>query len=54
MFMAALCADQMRWRENIGEGIEAIEQAPFLTEEQKRDILYNNAVRFLHLDRDLQ
>jgi len=44
---------QMRWPEKIGEGIEAIEQAPFLTEEQKRDILYHNAVRFLRLEPDL-
>lgn len=42
-------SDQMRWPEKIGEAIEAIEQAPFLTEEQKRDILYHNAVRFLRL-----
>lgn len=40
-------SDQMRWPEKIGEGIEAIENAPFLTEAQKRDILHNNAVRFL-------
>jgi predicted TIM-barrel fold metal-dependent hydrolase len=45
-------SDQMRWPEKIGEAIDAIEQAPFLTEEQKRDILYHNAVRFLRLDRD--
>ncbi len=45
-------SDQMRWPDKIGEGIEAIEQAPFLTEEQKRDILYNNAVRFLRLDQE--
>jgi predicted TIM-barrel fold metal-dependent hydrolase len=45
-------SDQMRWPEKIGEAIEAIEQAPFLTEEQKRDILYYNAVRFLRLERD--
>jgi uncharacterized protein len=44
-------SDQMRWPEKIGEGIEAIEQAPFLAEEQKRDILYHNAVRFLRLER---
>jgi predicted TIM-barrel fold metal-dependent hydrolase len=42
-------SDQMRWPEMIAEAIEAIEQAPFLTEEQKRDILYNNAARFLRL-----
>ena len=43
-------SDQMRWPEMIGKGIEAIEEADFLTDEQKRDILYNNAVRFLKLD----
>jgi len=32
-----------------GEGIRAIVEADFLTEAQKRDILYNNAVRFLRL-----
>jgi predicted TIM-barrel fold metal-dependent hydrolase len=42
-------SDQMRWPQKIGKGIEAIEQAPFLTAEQKRDILYNNAARFLRL-----
>jgi hypothetical protein len=43
-------SDQMRWPEKIGEAIEAIEEADYLTEEQKRDILYNNAARFLRLD----
>ena len=43
-------SDQMRWPEKIGEGIEAIQEAPFLTEEQKRDILYHNAARFLKLE----
>ncbi len=42
-------SDQMRWPEMIGEGIKAIQNADFLTEEEKRDILYNNAVRFLRL-----
>jgi len=42
-------SDQMIWPEVIGENIEAIEAADFLTEEQKRDILYNNAARFLRL-----
>jgi uncharacterized protein len=45
-------SDQMRWPEKIGEAIKAIEQAPFLTKEQKRDILYHNAVRFLRLEQD--
>jgi len=43
-------SDQMRWPEMIGKGIEAIEKADFLTAEQKRDILYNNAATFLHMD----
>jgi predicted TIM-barrel fold metal-dependent hydrolase len=43
-------SDQMRWPEKIGDGIAAIEQAPFLTEEQKRDILFSNAAQFLRLD----
>lgn len=30
-------------------GIDAIEQAPFLSERQKRDILYDNAMRFFRL-----
>jgi uncharacterized protein len=45
-------SDQMRWPEKIGKGIDAIEQAPFLSEEQKRDVLHNNAVRFLRLKQD--
>jgi predicted TIM-barrel fold metal-dependent hydrolase len=43
-------SDQMRWPEKIGEAIEAIEEADYLSEEQKRDILYNNAARFLRLE----
>jgi len=45
-------SDQMIWPEVIGENIEAIEAADFLTEEQKRDILYNNAARFLRLSEE--
>lgn len=43
-------SDQMRWPEMIGKAIEAIEEADFLTEDQKRDILFNNAARFLKMD----
>lgn len=43
-------SDQMQWPETIGVAIESIETAPFLTEEQKRDIFYNNAARFLRLE----
>jgi uncharacterized protein len=42
-------SDQMVWPEKIGEAVDAIEQAPFLTDEQKRDIFYNNASHFLRL-----
>jgi hypothetical protein len=41
--------DQMRWPESIGMAIEAIQSAGVLTAEQKRDILYQNAARFLRL-----
>ncbi len=43
-------SDAAMWPQVIGIGIEAIESADFLTETQKRDILYNNAARFLRLD----
>lgn len=42
-------SDQMVWPELIGAAIETIESAPFLSEEQKHDIFYNNAARFLGL-----
>jgi uncharacterized protein len=43
--------DQGVWPELIERSIEAIEKAPFLTARQKRDILYNNAARFLRLSK---
>lgn len=42
-------SDQMIWPGVIEPSIEAIEKAPFLSAAQKRDILYNNAARFLRL-----
>lgn len=42
-------SDQMYWPGAIGAAIDAIEDAPFLSAEQKRDIFYNNAARFLRL-----
>ncbi|MGE9310319.1 amidohydrolase family protein [Niabella sp. CJ426] len=42
-------SDQMIWPQTIRVGIESIMSAPFLTEPQKRDILYNNAAKFLRL-----
>lgn len=44
--------DQMRWPNSIGLAIAAVESADFLSEEQKRDILYNNAARFLKLSEE--
>jgi predicted TIM-barrel fold metal-dependent hydrolase len=43
-------SDEMVWPETIRVAIESIESADFLSEEQKRDIFYNNAARFLRLD----
>jgi uncharacterized protein len=42
-------SDQMNWPAAIEHGIEAIESAAFLAPKQKRDILYDNAARFLRL-----
>jgi len=42
-------SDQMRWPAVISSAVEAIQSATFLSAEQKRDIYYNNAVRFLRL-----
>ena len=42
-------SDQMVWPGLIEPAIRSIEQAPFLTPKQKRDIFYNNAARFLRL-----
>lgn len=43
-------SDQMVWPETIERAIAVIEEAPFLSPAQKRDIFYNNAARFLRLD----
>jgi len=45
-------SDQMIWPGVIEPAIAAIEDAPFLTAQQKRDILYNNAARFLRLSEE--
>ncbi|HWT12852.1 MAG TPA: amidohydrolase family protein [Allosphingosinicella sp.] len=42
-------SDQMVWPETIERAIRVIEEAPFLSEAQKRAILYDNAARFLRL-----
>ena len=45
-------SDQMAWPWAIDLAIETIEKAPFLSEQQKRDIFYNNAARFLRLGKE--
>ncbi len=45
--------DQMAWPDAIGLAVESIDSAEFLTAEQKRDIFYANAVRFLRLQEPL-
>lgn len=42
-------SDNMVWPQAIAKGIQTINQAGFLTFSQKRDILFNNAARFLRL-----
>ena len=42
--------DQMEWPKLMAYSISVIQNADYLTPEQKRDILYNNAARFLRLD----
>jgi predicted TIM-barrel fold metal-dependent hydrolase len=44
--------DYVVWLDAIPIAIESIETADFLTDEQKRDIFYNNAARFLRLRED--
>jgi uncharacterized protein len=45
-------SDQMVWPELLDIGIDIIENADYLTAKQKRDILYNNAARFLQLSKE--
>jgi predicted TIM-barrel fold metal-dependent hydrolase len=42
-------SDGTTWAGLIEVAIAAVEEAPFLSEQQKRDIFYNNAARFLRL-----
>lgn len=43
-------SDEMVWPDALSAAIETIQNAPSLTSEQRRDILYNNAARFLRLE----
>ena len=45
--------DQLIWPKLMAYSIGIIQNADFLTTQQKRDILYNNAARFLRIDMEL-
>ncbi|HOZ25924.1 MAG TPA: amidohydrolase family protein [Hyphomonadaceae bacterium] len=45
-------SDQMIWPGVIEPAIQAVEEAPFLSPQQKRNIFYNNAARFLRFSKD--
>ena len=45
-------SDQMVWPGTIERAIAVIDEAPLLTKQQKRDIFYNNAARFLRLSKE--
>jgi predicted TIM-barrel fold metal-dependent hydrolase len=42
--------DQLLWPKLMAYSISIIQNADYLTEQQKCDILYNNAARFLRID----
>ncbi len=44
--------DQLLWPGLMAYSISIVNNADYLTSQQKRDILYNNAARFLRLDRE--
>ena len=43
-------SDHVSWPQAIDVGIEGVESAAFLSPEQKRDIFYDNAARFLRVE----
>jgi predicted TIM-barrel fold metal-dependent hydrolase len=45
-------SDQMVWPETLEVSIRTIENADYLSEQQKRNIFYNNAARFLNLSEE--
>lgn len=45
-------SDQMVWPGAIERAIAVIDEAPFLSQPQKRDIFYNNAARFLRFGKE--
>jgi uncharacterized protein len=43
--------DQMRWSYSIEKSIRFLNSLRFLSRQDKEDIFYNNAARFLHLQK---
>jgi predicted TIM-barrel fold metal-dependent hydrolase len=43
-------SDQMSWPHAVSLSIEYLNSLDFLTQDEKRDILYNNAAKFLKLN----
>ena len=43
-------SDQMNWPQAIGDSVAFLESLPFLTDEEKRMVLYDNALRFFGLE----
>ncbi len=46
-------SDQMVWPGTIERAIAVIDEVPFLSRQQKRDIFYNNAAHFLRLSKEV-
>lgn len=44
-------SDEMVWPDAVSTAIDTIQNDPALSSEQKRDILYNNAARFLRIEK---
>lgn len=42
-------SDEMVWPDAVSAAIDTIQNDPALSPQQKRDILYNNAARFLRI-----
>lgn len=45
-------SDQMMWPEAISIAVETLREVPFLSDEEKRDIFYNNAAEFFELSEE--
>lgn len=46
-------SDQMVWPDAIGRAVVTVESAPFVSEQQRRDIMCRNAMRFLRLEKSV-